>query len=142
MRFYKSIILIVCAIAMAACSTASKVNFTEANGYFFKNNQPIPTDVLVIQSKAQMEQYFGYATTMSTRPTDVDFQSQAVIAIVLGETDTATEVKISDIKLQDGNAVVTYKVVTGEKQSYTMLPMAMVVVDRAIVKGNVVAVKR
>ena len=131
-------------LLLTACKSSdvvSAVSFADAKGYFFKNNQPNPVNPVVIQSQEQLEKQFGYATTMDSRPTSVDFSKQAVIAIVLPETDRATEVKIKSI-VPDANArlFVKYHVSVGKQQGYTIQPMAMVVVDKSSLKSNVVAV--
>ena len=131
----------ICAI-LAACSTASKVEFAEANGFFFKNNQPTPTEALVIRNTAELEEHFGYATTMSSRPTAIDFTKQAAIAIVLPVTDHDTQISVAEVTAKGSDLEVAYTVKTGEKQSYSIQPLAILVVDKALVNGKVTAVKK
>ncbi|MCF0160567.1 MAG: hypothetical protein HUJ99_07225 [Bacteroidaceae bacterium] len=114
------------------------VTFKEAKGYFFKTGQPVPDDALVIRSKEELEQHFGYAATLSSRPTEIDFSQQAAIAVVLPETDRATEIRIHGVTSKGQDLEVTYFVTTGESQSYTIQPMAMIIVSQERVTGQVI----
>ena len=146
--------LIIIALALAACNSNDKtspkpskeltnnIDNLKAEGYFFKTGQPIPTDAIVIQTKEDFEKRFGYATTMSRRPTEIDFEKQAVIAIVLPETDCATEIKIDSVTSKGDDLEVLYSVQVGEKQSYTIQPLSMILVNKDLVKGNVVLTKK
>ena len=135
----KSIFVAAMAAMMTACSSADKVEFKEAEGYFFKNGQPSPKSILVMRSKEELEKHFGYAATMSRRPTEVDFSKQAVIAIVLPEMDIDANVRITGIANQPKGLKVDYKIKSGKQLSYTIQPMTMVVIDKAKLKGTVTA---
>ena len=127
------------AATLTACT--GSVNYREASGYFFKNNQPCPKDILVITNKAELERHFGYAATMSQRPTEVDFSKEAVLAIVLPETDLSTDIGIKGITSKQGSLTVNYKVNTGAKNSYTIQPMRMIVVDKSTLQNKTVTAK-
>ena len=142
------------AIVFVACSsnktgdeaqdinTALNVEFVNVNGLFFRNDQPCPSDVLLINSKEELEQYFGYATTMDTKPIDFDFDNKAVLAVVLPVTDIATEVYVTSVTAaKTGDIEVKYLVKTGDKQSYTMQPISLVEVSKQDITGKVISVK-
>ena len=133
--------------AMVSCHTNSGVTkfgqeipFSKAEGYFFRNNLAVPERPLIIESKEDLERSFGYATTMSSRPTTIDFSNQAALAIVLPETDRPTDIVVKNIvKQHKDTLVVNCSVTRGESASYTMLPMTMVVIPKADVARVVVS---
>ena len=150
----KVLLMALFAMILVACSnnkaeenapeinTALNVEFVNVNGLFFRNDQPCPSDVLVINSKEELEQYFGYATTMDTKPIDFDFDNKAVLAVVLPVTDIATEVYITSVTAaKTGDVEVKYLVKTGDKQSYSMQPISLVEINKQDITGKVVAVK-
>ena len=103
----KKIIFALAAImALAACGNKqaatptsegnverSEVVFEVAKNYFFKNDQVIPEYPKIV-SEEEFTKLFGMATTMGEdgKPTAIDFTKQFVLAIVLPETDFATEI--------------------------------------------------
>ncbi len=135
----KKLILMALCGAMLFCScksgsgsaTGSSVNYTVAKNYFFKNNAEIPANPK-ISSADEFQSLFGMAAVMGKdgAPTAIDFSKQFVLAVVLPVTDIYTEVQPVDVKAQDGELVYEYSVKTGEKMSYSMRPMALIVLDR------------
>lgn len=135
----KKLILMALCGAMLFCScksgdnstAGSNVNFTVAKNYFFKNGAVIP-DNPKISSADEFQNLFGMAAVMGKdgMPTAIDFSKQFVLAVVLPVTDIYTEVQPVDVKAQDGELVYEYSVKTGEKMSYSMRPMALIVLDR------------
>ncbi len=134
----KLILMLLCGVMfLCSCksgdnSTAgSNVNFTVAKNYFFKNGAVIP-DNPKISSADEFQNLFGMAAVMGKdgTPTAIDFSKQFVLAVVLPVTDIYTEVQPVDVKAQDGELVYEYSVKTGEKMSYSMRPMKLIVLDR------------
>lgn len=109
------------------------IAYTVAQGYFVKNT--VPQGALPhprIDTQQDFDQVFGPGATMGKdgRPTAIDFARQYVIAVVAGETDIATELKPVSLHKEAGNIVFTYEVVQGDKQSYTIRPALLIVVDK------------
>ena len=119
-------------LAMVACTNkpatvvenngeSSEVAFEVAKNYFFKNGQVIP-EYPKITTEEEFNKLFGMATTMgeSGKPTAINFAKQFVLAIVLPETDFATEISPVKVEEKGDSLIYTYDVKTGEKQSFTI----------------------
>jgi len=107
------------------------VPYAIVNTYFVRNDvDSVPT---VITSEAQLEQYFGMAAYMGKggEPTKIDFSKRFVIAVVLPVTDISTEIYPASLT---GNAnrelVFTCRIENGDRQSYTIRPFTMIMVDK------------
>ncbi|PSK91516.1 hypothetical protein [Taibaiella chishuiensis] len=118
--------------ASPAPATAD-VPYTVAEGYFVKNTvKPGPLPAPRITTQQDFDNIFGAAAHMGKNgmPTAIDFAKQFVIAVVADETDMATELKPISLKKETGDQLVfTYETIKGAKQSYTIRPVLMVVVD-------------
>ena len=115
------------------------ISFTLAKNYFV-NNTVEKLDNPKIETAEKFNEIFGMATTMGKdgKPTEIDFEKQYVIAVILPETDLQTT--IAPVSLQQdekGNITLTYKTEIGQKQSYTTRPSFAVIVDK-IENGNIV----
>ena len=141
MKIAKNLILFLILAVFASCksSESTTIPFEVANGYFYKNNQPNPAIPIVITSDSQLQEKFGFATTMNSRPTQIDFTKQAIIAIVLPPTENATDLKINKIESSENTLLVKYHVAEKEKQSFTVQPISMAIVDKSKLKSNIVA---
>ncbi len=144
----KYIITLAMLFTLAACSNkqaqsivseSQEVTFEIAQNYFFKNGQDLPTSPKIATSE-DFERMFGMATTMGGKPTVIDFSQQFVIAIILPVTDTATD--ITPIKLEErGDSLFyTYDIQKGEKQSFSMRPQSIIIVDKKYQDRKIVLV--
>lgn len=128
--------------AMTACTSnsteAAKVNgessevvFEVARNYFFKNNQQIPSSPK-ITTEEEFNRLFGMATVMGKDggPTSIDFTNQFVLAIVLPVTDMATEINPVKVEVKNCSLFYTYEVKTGEKQTYSIQPVSIIILDK------------
>ena len=152
-------------IALAACgnkqattSTSegdganNEVAFTVAKNYFFKrsaegrlqgkNDLNLLPASPKITSEEVFNKHFGMATTMGEdgKPTPIDFTKQFVLAIVLPVTDMATEVNPVKVEEKGDSLLYTYKVKTGEKQSYSIQPISIIILDKKYENKEVVLV--
>jgi len=113
-------------------TTPMTVSYTEAKGYFVSNNlDSLPPSV--ITSEAELNKYFGMATVMGKngKPTEIDFNKKYVIDVTLPVTDTATVMKPKSLKkAANGDLTFTYVIKRGEKQSYSVQPLLMIIVDK------------
>ena len=64
------------------------------------------------------------------QPTEIDFKKQFLIAKILPETDTLTRIDPVSVTEEDNTLHVKYNIQRGEKQSYTMQPFSLLIVDR------------
>lgn len=136
---------------MVSCKGAKDVQketvavpFEVANGYFVKND--VDPSILKngkISTESEFSSIFGAATVMGPngKPTVIDFSKQYVVAIIGQETDSATT--ITPVGLEKANDKLTfiYDYTVGDKQSFTMKPVLIIVVDSDN-KEDLVLVKR
>lgn len=114
------------------------VAFSVAKNYFVKNNATKLRNPK-IETAEVFNSLFGIAATMGKegKPTAIDFTRQMVIAVVLPETDRETALEpVSLQKNGQGEMTLTYKMVVGPPQSYTIIPSLIVIADKSE-KGNV-----
>ena len=128
-------------LAVAACTTksaeataentAEEVTFEVARNYFFKSGQVIP-ECPKITTEEEFHKLFGMATTMGEdgKPTAIDFTKQFVLAIVLPVTEFATEIRPVQVAEKGDSLLYTYEVKTGEKQSFSIQPVSIIILDK------------
>ena len=139
-------------LAMVACTNKpatavedyevnSEVAFEVAKNYFFKNDQVIPEYPKIV-SEEEFNKLFGMATTMGEdgKPTGIDFTKQFVLAIVLPETDFATEINPVKVEEKGDSLLYSYEVKTGEKQSFRIQPVSIIVLDKNYENKRIVLV--
>ena len=151
----KKIIFALAAImALAACGNKqaatptsegnvdkSKVAFEVAKNYFFKNDQVIP-EYPKITTEEEFTKLFGMATTMGEngKPTAIDFTKQFVLAIVLPETDFTTEINPVKVEEKGDSLLYTYEIKSGEKQSFSIQPISIIILDKKYENKRIVLV--
>lgn len=110
-----------------------EVPYVLAQHYFVKNTVAEDKNgAFKIESQAAFDELFAAATSMGNNgmPTIIDFNKQFVIAIISPSSDLAPQIdQISLKKLADG-LHLNYKETLGEKQSFTMRPVALLIVDK------------
>ena len=119
----------------------NEITFEVAKNYFFKNGAKIPADPK-ITSEEMFNKLFGMATTMGKdgKPTEIDFSKQFVLAIILPVTDVATEINPVKVEEKGDSLLYTYAVKTGEKQTYSIQPFSIIILDKKYVDKEVVLV--
>lgn len=129
----KKIMMLLCAVCLLiGCTSSQKaVKYQVAKNYFFVNNSPY-SGLLKITTEQELGKYFGMAATMGKdgQPTEIDFKKQFLIAKILPETDTLTHIDPVSVTEEDNTLHVKYNIQRGEKQSYTMQPFSLLIVDR------------
>ena len=141
-------------IALAACgnkqaatpTSEGNVESTEgafevAKNYFFKNDQVIP-EYPKITTEEEFNNLFGMATTMGEngKPTAIDFTKQFVLAIVLPVTDFATEINPVKVEEKGDSLLYTYEIKSGEKQSFSIQPVSIIILDKKYENKRIVLV--
>ena len=108
-----------------------EVAFKVAKNYFFKNDQQIPESPK-ITTEEDFNKLFGMATVMGEdgKPTSIDFTKQFVLAIVLPVTDMATEINPVKVEAKRDSLFYTYEVKIGEKQTYSIQPVSIIILDK------------
>ena len=135
MRLHSLITLLAAGLLTASCATGNHaVSFSEARNYFFRNDAKQPTDLLIICSQAELEQYFGEAAFMGKGgdPIKIDFSKCFVVAKVLPVTNHSTNISLRRIeRIGDKHLTLVWHIaVNPTPQSYSMQPMKMVVLDK------------
>jgi hypothetical protein len=144
--------ILVMLLTIVACSekqsapigneTGSKdVPFEIAKNYFFKKDCTLPANPK-ITTEDNFSKLFGMATTMGKdgKPTPIDFSKQFVLAIVLPVTDFSTEINPVKVEEKGDSLLYSYEVKTGEKQSYSIQPVSIIILDKKYENKEVVLV--
>lgn len=139
-------------MVMAACgneqtnapegNVANEVTFEVAKNYFFKKGSDVLPEGQKITSEEAFNNLFGMATTMGKdgKPTTIDFTKQFVLAVVLPVTDYSTEIKPVKLEEKGGSLLYSFEVKKGEKQSYSIQPISLIVIDKKYENKEVVLV--
>ena len=108
-----------------------EVAFEVAGNYFFRQGQQIPESPKVTSAE-EFARLFGTATTMGPggKPTEIDFDKQFVLAIVLPATDVETEVVPLNLVAKGNTLYYFFQVEMGEQQSFRMQPLSIIIVDK------------
>lgn len=135
MKHNPLMLLLAAGMLTASCATGNRaVSYSEARNYFFRNDAKQPTELLIICSQAELEQYFGEAAFMGKggEPTKIDFSKQFVVAKVLPVTNYSTNISLRRIERSSDNhlTLVWHIAVNDTPQSYSMQPMKLVVLDK------------
>ena len=111
---------------------ATPIKYTTLENYFVRNDVDCSKQQrLIIDNKAEFEKYFGMAAHMGGLPTEVNWNKQFVIALVLPETKRATSIYPVNVKTTGNNILVfSYLVKKGDNMSHKMVPFIAVAVDK------------
>lgn len=144
-------IALACVVAMTACTSrktalaedaGQEVAFTVAQHYFFNNGQEIPASPK-ITSEAEFKRLFGMAAVMGKngQPTEIDFGKSFVLALVEPITDVETELTPVKVVEKGDTLFYTCEVKKGEKQSFSMQPVSIIVLDKKYAGKEVIVIK-
>ena len=105
--------------------------FVLAKNYFVHNNVKF-LDNPKIETQEKFNETFGMASTMGEdgKPTSIDFTKQMVLALVLNETEIETNVSPLQLIKKGKDLTLNYKLVLGQKQSYTSRPFFAVIIEK------------
>jgi hypothetical protein len=130
------LLCLLCCICTGRAFACGAIPYSVVEGYFVRNDVQMPVNPK-IETAEDFDRLFGAATTMSRKPTQIDFSRQFVVAIILPETAYSTEITPLNIrKTWRRRLTVQYKVTVGAAQTYTVRPLLLLVIDR-INKGKV-----
>lgn len=110
-----------------------QVPFAVANNYFIKNDvSDDKNGVHKIENQADFDAIFAPAATMGDNgmPTAIDFSKEYVIAIISKTSDLNPQIDQITLKRDGTNLLLDYKETVGEKQSYSIRPAAVMIVDK------------
>ena len=139
-----SIILALAAIVMVCCQCTTSKELRQAKKgakevpYVVLNNYYVRNDVdcsrpqrLIFDNERDFKAFFGMAAIMGGTPTDINWNKQFVIAVLLPETNRPTMVTPLEVKQNDNSVIFKYQVNRGHKTSHTIVPFAAVALNRS-----------
>ena len=139
------LILSLAAVALLCCQcTTSKefrkaqkgakpIPYTVLKNYYVRNDVPADKPQhLILDNQQDFDSFFGPAPLMGGDPTDINWKTQYVIAIVLPETSRTTNVIPLNVKQSPGNVIFYFQLNRGRKTSYRQVPFSAVAINRAV----------
>lgn len=135
------ITLVAVALLCCQCGTSSQLRRAQkgakATRYVVLDNYFVRNDVncekrqqLVLDNKQDFDAFFGPAAIMGGKPTDINWRTQYVVAVLLPETNRPTMVTPLEVKKNEHNVIFKYQVNRGRKTSYSLVPFAAIALDR------------
>lgn len=118
--------------------------FVTAKNYFVKNTfQDGSLSTLKLSNQADFDSIFGMATVMGSdgKPTAIDFSKQYAVSIIGSTTDKENSISINSLKKSDSVLVLEYKLIEGEKQSFSIRPFALIFIDNSY-QGSLKFIKK
>ena len=109
------------------------VPFVLGENYFVKNTVPEEKNgAHKIETQAAFDEIFSPAATMGDAgmPSNIDFDKQFVIAIISASSDLKPSIDSISLNKEGEELLLKYKESFGEKQSFTMRPMAILIVEK------------
>lgn len=113
--------------AEAVKESTDAVVLRELHNYYHNRGAQIPSAPLVT-TKDEFDKQFGEAAVMTKngQPSAVNFRREVVLAIVLPETNRATEIDSVELrKTAKGQLALSYAVHYGARRSYFVQPMRL-----------------
>jgi hypothetical protein len=90
---------------------------------------------------AEFSQSFHPATTMSAKPTDINFALEKVAAIVLPETGRETSIEVDSTYISNNTLYINFRVVQGtEERTFSTIPVKILSIDKDLPADSVVFV--
>ena len=146
----KTLIALTCAVIFAACAgnptTENKqavssteatalqtIPFTPAKNYFVNNNVS-NNGLCVVNSSNDLSALLGMATVMGPngKPTPFNPETQTLLAYILPETDTATNIEPLRVEIVDSNTLqLCCRITRGDSaMSYRIRPFSAVIIEK------------
>ena len=111
----------------------STIPFTQAQNYFVNNNVS-ENGLKVINTQSELMQYLGMATVMGPKgkPTPFNPETQTLLAYILPETDTATNIEPVRVEIVDSNTLqLCCRINRGDSaMSYRIRPFSAVIIEK------------
>ena len=131
----KRLILSMAVIAtfLTSCGNSKNaVSYTPTENYFVNNTfQNTKVETLKIDSQADFDRIFGGATTMTARPTAIDFSKQSVLAIVAPASNKEVKIVVKALETTlTGGILVKYTIDEGKDLGYTAQSSEILIVNK------------
>lgn len=99
---------------------------------YFSISRPVEKHELILDS-TEFNRYFHPASTISKRPTTINFETEKVGAIILPETNRDTEIFLDSVYIYEDILNIEYSVKEGkEKRSFSTIPIKIFSFERNI----------
>lgn len=112
--------------------TSKDIPYTKASNYFVKNSYTGTQNGLIISTKKDLEDIFGYGATMGSKP--VDFSTHFVVAFIGASTNKETSFVVKNFTAGNPKNNLVYDIVVGKQQTYTSRPHLLIAVERKYLK--------
>ncbi len=131
MKIKNSIVILLIIAFSTSCSSGDKQKALE--GYFVKNNVVFQSNVehLVLTNKADFDTYFGVAKTMKNDITEVNFETNNVLAIISKPSDN-TKLGINSMSEDNNMFTIDYQLSKKEKQSHTSSDVKLFTIPKTV----------
>ncbi|GEM68822.1 hypothetical protein SMI01S_24280 [Sphingobacterium mizutaii NBRC 14946 = DSM 11724] len=109
------------------------VPFALGQNYFVKNKVPEDKNgAFKLESQEAFDEFFSPAASMgdSGIPSKIDFEKEFVIAIISASSDLKPSIDSISLNKEGAELLLKYKESFGEKQSFTMRPQAILIVEK------------
>lgn len=109
------------------------VPFALGQNYFVKNTVPEDKNgAFKLESQEAFDEFYSPAATMgdSGIPSKIDFEKEFVIAIISASSDLKPSIDSISLNKEGSELLLKYKESFGEKQSFTMRPQAILIVEK------------
>ena len=113
--------------------SSKKLKYEIGSNYFVKNNfNSSLIDKSYIDSRDVFDSIFGVARTMSAQsiPTEIDFETEIVIPIILDQTNIGSTITIDSVSLSGHQLNVNYTVTEVELISYVIQPSELIIIKK------------
>ena len=127
----KFITLALCLFAVIGCETG--IQYKIADHYFFRNDATIPESP-IITTQEQFDSLFGMAPVMGGLPTEINFDKEFVLAIVLPETSCYTTINPKSLTSEGDKLILSYSLDIAPESTFTMVPCCILIVDKQYLK--------
>lgn len=110
---------------------AKEVPYTVLKNYCVRNDvNTTKLQRLIFDNEDDFKAFFGTAPLMGGLPTDINWKTQFVIAIVWPVTDRTVNVIPLEVKQSPGNVIFKYRLNRGLKTGYRQVPFAAIALNR------------
>jgi hypothetical protein len=125
--------MVVLAMTLTSCGNSKNaVSYAYAENYFVNNTyQNTEVETLKIDNQEEFDKVFGGATTMTSRPTAIDFSKKTVLAIVAPASEKEVKITIRAMeRTYNGGIFLKYAVSEGKDLGYSAQSAQILIVDK------------
>lgn len=118
----------VSSVDVSKADSVSEISYTKAEGYFVHNTYK-ESGVKKITRKSEFDSIFSAAAVMGKLPTEIDFSTHYIIAIIAEESNKSPEIIIDSFKIKGTENLLEYSIKEAGETSHVSRPIALLIVD-------------